>query len=92
MHLLKLEGLLKLTGSSKDVKKKSSVEHCVPPITEAFLRFPFLDTGGCLNEASTDLFLLDHLWFKFQEGKDNALQEPLEDSGAFNNVMIFTKT
>ena len=92
MHLLKLEGFLKLTGSSFDVKKKSSVEHCIPPITEAFLRFPFLDTGQRLNEASTDLFLLDHLWFKFQEGKDNALWEPVEGSGAFKNVMIFTET
>ena len=47
MHLLKLEGLLKLTVSSLDVAEVSLVEHCLPPNcrgNSTFLQFPFSDT------------------------------------------------
>ena len=48
MHLLKLEGLLKLTGSSLDVAEVSLVEHCLPPNCRGnipFLKIPFSDTA-----------------------------------------------
>src|SRR5919107_5203916 len=91
MHLLKLEGLLKLTGNSPDVMNPTAVQHCLPDRKDStdFLRFPFSDTGLQLNLACTDLFLFDHLWFKFKEGRDNALREPIEDSGAYKTVLLY---
>ena len=90
LHLLKLEGLLKLTGSSDDVKDVYLVEQCLPKCSEdtAFLQFPFSDTGLRLNSASKELLLLDHPWFKFKDGRDNALREEVEDSGGFSNVLL----
>src|SRR5687768_917639 len=60
MHLLKLEGLLKLTGNSADVKNPMSVQHYLPDlkVSKDFLQFPFSDTGIQLNSAGQDLFLL----------------------------------
>ena len=49
MHLLKLEGLLKLTGSSLDVVEVSLVEHCLPSNcrdSTPFLQFPFSDNAS----------------------------------------------
>src|SRR5688572_26456969 len=91
MHLLKLEGLLKLTGNSADVQNPMAVQHCLPnpKVSMDFLRFPFSDTGIQLNSACQDLFLFDHLWFKFKEGKDNALRAPDEYRGSFKSVLLF---
>src|SRR5687768_10967209 len=90
MHLLKLEGLLKMTGNSRDVNKVYLVEHCLPKSRSdtAFLQFPFLDTGHCMNTATTDMFLLDHIWFKFKDGRDNALCEPIEEPEKFKKVYL----
>jgi hypothetical protein len=90
MHLLKLEGLLKLTGNSGDVKEVYLVKRCLPKCkdTTPFLQFPFSDTGHRMNTATTDLFLLDHTWFKFKDGRDNALCEPLEEQQKFKSVML----
>src|SRR5688500_12781786 len=90
MHLLKLEGLLKMTGNSKDVNEVYLVEHCIPKCKSdtAFLQFSFLDTGLCMNTATIDLFLLDHIWFKFKDGRDNALREPVEEEYKFKKVML----
>src|ERR687890_2102436 len=91
MHLLKLGDLLKLTGNSPDVMNPTAVQHCLPDRKDStnFLRFPFSDTGLRLNLACTDLFLFDHLWFKFKEGRDNALREPIEDRGAYKTVLLY---
>ena len=47
MHLLKLEGLLKMTGTSEDVNDVLLVEHCLLDTNHnaGFLQFPFSDTG-----------------------------------------------
>ena len=92
MHLLKLEGLMKLTGSSDDVAEVSLVKHCLPPNcrdSTPFLSFPFSDTASQLNSATKNLPLLDHLWFKFNNARDNALQEPVKQGrGTFGSIML----
>ena len=83
MHLLKLEGLLKLTGNAADVKESHLVKHCLPKCDEgtAFLQFPFSETAVRMNAVSSGLLLLDHIWFKFKDARDNALCEPIEEIG-----------
>ena len=90
MHLLKLDGLLKLTGNSPDVNDVELVEHCLPKsrADAAFLKFPFSDTAPCFNKATTDLFLLNHIWFKFKDQRDNALRQPNEEEQKFKSVML----
>ena len=70
MHLLKLEGLMKLMGSSLDVAEVSLVQHCLPPNCRGntpFLKTPFSDTATCFNSSTKDLPLLDHQWLKFNK-------------------------
>ena len=47
MHLMKLEVLLKVTGTSDDINEVFLVETCLPKCSEVdlFLQFPFSDTG-----------------------------------------------
>ena len=91
MHLMKLEGLLKVTGTSGDVNEVYLVENCFPKCSDStlFLQFPFSDTGQHINSASTDLFLLDHNWFKFKDGRDSALQE---NRGKFQKLSVTFKS
>lgn len=94
MHLLKLEGLLKLTGSAKEVKAAHLVKHCLPECSNdtAFLQFPFSDTGVRMNAVSARLFLLDHIWFKFKDARDNTLHEPIEGIGTSNKWFLNFKS
>ena len=79
-----------MTGHSKDVNKVYLVKHCIPKCKSdtAFLQFPFSDTGYCMNTATTDMFFLDHIWFKLKDGRDIALHEPIEEEEKFKKVYL----
>ena len=69
MHLMKLEGLLKVTGTSGDINEVYLVETCLPKCSEdtLFLQFPFPDTGQRINTASTVLFNLKIIEYLFSD-------------------------
>jgi len=72
LHLLILTGLLKMNAASDDVKNQATIHQCVPSGSgnEVMLTFPFPDTGVHINDATSDLFLFDHPWFKFKNPMD----------------------
>lgn len=95
LHLYALTGMLKTTRVSSDVETVDrQVQSCLPQGSDTssiFLRFPFSELKSVLNNATEELLLLDHHWFKFTCAKYDDIRED-KDGVLFGNSAVTVQT